>query len=178
LTPDSDLLDLSLDRVKNAEDKDEALQENLKQRIAEVEKEASGGTITPDLAKALQKDGGAIASEGAIASDIDKNKRQLSDTAAALADLRKRKIDVEEGRQEILQEIDETRGYIRDAYVLSFIGAVLMLVGFVRWYVKIQRYQDLIIAHEAKLAQKGAPVLPRHASKRPPLPIAFQIAFT
>jgi hypothetical protein len=63
LTPDSDLLDLSLDRVKNAEDKDEALQENLKQRIAEVEKEASGGTITPDLAKALRKDGGAIASD-------------------------------------------------------------------------------------------------------------------
>jgi hypothetical protein len=49
--------------------------------------------------------------------------------------------------------LDEKKDYVhmwlKFAYVINAIGLILMVAGFLLWYHKLQKYQDIIIKNEA-----------------------------
>jgi DNA repair exonuclease SbcCD ATPase subunit len=92
---------------------------------------------------------------------------QLDTKQKTYAELEKREAALESDER-IANEAFDQAGFYRGLCLFGdFVGLITCFSGFLLWYRKLQRYQDEIIALEARATRKQKPAVARRASKRP-----------
>jgi hypothetical protein len=163
LTVDEKLWDRSASLIENALNKQDKLTKDLEDRIQVLEKQIADGALDRDavnLARQQLND---------LRAELEKTRQQSNASAAALADLEKRRIEIAKQSRELDHEMKDFNYYWSLCNFGYWIGVVLLVVGGNLWYLKLQRHQDRIVENEARASQKSVPRTRRNSSKRPKL---------
>lgn len=127
-------------------------------KLLDCAKASSDFKYTQQLQDIKQMDGLRVKNEKAPSKDTEQ--LWLKQAKCSLNELRisvdetekslKDSIELIAGRKKLIVLLKQLLIYKKLCYIGGILGPILMLIGFILWYYKVQKYEDIILRKKAK----------------------------